>query len=54
MNGKKEMWDVFPDDMGLDNNVELELDIKEEDAEERSGGTDVDFDVDDFELQETL
>jgi hypothetical protein len=23
--GKAKMWDVFPDDMGLDNNVELAL-----------------------------
>jgi hypothetical protein len=23
--GKTKMWDVFPDDMGLDNNVELAL-----------------------------
>ena len=25
LKGKTKMWDVFPDDMGLDNNVELAL-----------------------------
>ena len=25
LNGKKNMWDVFPDDMGLDSSVELAL-----------------------------